>query len=178
MAPKPLPSAAYLRECLDYDPVTGALTWRSRPREHFKTDVYWRRWNTRFAGKAAGGLHSMGYRTICIGDIDYLAHRIVWRILYPGAVPDRLDHQNLDQLDNRPLNIRAATPSQNATNKGLRRDNTTGYKGVVWDRGRFVARITHEGKELHLGRFVTAEAAFAAYREAATRLHGEFARYE
>jgi len=34
----------YLREAFDYDPKTGVLTWRKRPREHFNTDRGWKIW--------------------------------------------------------------------------------------------------------------------------------------
>ncbi len=44
-----------LKTLISYDPETGALTWRERKRELFPSEGYWRRWNTRFAGKLAGG---------------------------------------------------------------------------------------------------------------------------
>jgi hypothetical protein len=45
---------AYLRECLDYDPATKALTWKHRPRQHFATTKAWATSNARCAGTSAG----------------------------------------------------------------------------------------------------------------------------
>ncbi|EKF16891.1 HNH endonuclease, partial [Nitratireductor pacificus pht-3B] len=48
------PTVETLRELLVYDPETGILTWKVRPRRHFKTDGAWKGWNARYAGKLAG----------------------------------------------------------------------------------------------------------------------------
>lgn len=60
--PKPLPDAAFLRECLSYDPLTGMLTWRKRPRHHFPSEPAHGTWNTRWAGRPAGFTHSSGHK--------------------------------------------------------------------------------------------------------------------
>lgn len=86
------------------------------------------------------------------------------------------DHRNGDTLDYRRRNLRIATRHQNARNGGLRKNNTSGVKGVYWDRGRWVARITVDWKGKNLGRFTSIEDARSAYNEAAKRLHGTFAR--
>ena len=48
------PPKHYLDDCLDYDPVSGEILWKERPRNHFLTDRSWKRNNTRWAGKPAG----------------------------------------------------------------------------------------------------------------------------
>lgn len=35
MAHKILPDREYLVQCFDYDPISGVLTWKNRPLEHF-----------------------------------------------------------------------------------------------------------------------------------------------
>lgn len=57
-------------------------------------------------------------------------------------------------------------------------NNTSGYKGVVWfpKTKKWRARIGLNGERISLGLFSTREEAHAAYRAAAERLHGEFAR--
>ena len=89
-----------------------------------------------------------------------------------------VDHINGDTLDNRRCNLRYATWAQNNYNVGLRKDNTSGYKGVRLFRGgrRWAATIGYNGKNKHLGYFDTKEQAAEAYNKAALELFGAFAR--
>lgn len=87
-----------------------------------------------------------------------------------------VDHLNGNGLDNRRLNLRQATHSQNAMNRGMRSDNTSGYKGVGLRRGAWTAEIYVHGVQHYLGRFLSAEEAARAYDAAAAELFGEFAR--
>lgn len=103
--------------------------------------------------------------------------------LGPAGIDKReADHANGNSLDNRDENLRPATRRQNETNKAVRRDNRTGIKGVRrarWgnkETGRFEARITHMGVEIHLGMTDTAEEGGRLYEEASRKLFGEFAR--
>ena len=99
--------------------------------------------------------------------------RLHWLIAGKGA-----DHIDRDSLNNRRDNLRPASASDNNHNQGLRADNTTGFKGVRvyrYDSSRFIARITVDGKEQHLGVFDTAVEAGRAYNEAVKKYHGEFA---
>jgi hypothetical protein len=90
------------------------------------------------------------------------------------------DHINLDTLDNRGSNLRAATRSQNMANMGLRKDNTSGLKGVVRRSGNYdkpwIAQIGIGLLPKNLGVFATKEEAYEAYRKAAISAFGEFAR--
>ncbi|MBR3298936.1 MAG: hypothetical protein IKI64_06990 [Clostridia bacterium] len=56
--------------------------------------------------------------------------------------------------------------------------NTTGYKGVSYDRGRrkYSARITVDAKNIFLGYFHEPETAAHAYDRAAVLYFGEYAR--
>lgn len=88
-----------------------------------------------------------------------------------------IDHKNGNGLDNQKSNLRKATKSQNQCNRGKNKNNTTGYKGVKFDkpRNKFRARICINNKTIFLGRFDTSEQAAKAYNEAAKIHHGEFA---
>jgi hypothetical protein len=90
------------------------------------------------------------------------------------------DHKNCNRLDNRRDNLRVATRAQNHYNKSLGSDNTSGFKGVSWEkrRGKWIASINIDGHRKFLGSFISAEIAYSAYCEAARLGHGEFARTE
>jgi hypothetical protein len=83
------------------------------------------------------------------------------------------DHWNGDTLDNQRLNLRRSNHSQNASNSRLRVTNTSGFKGVSRFRKVWQAHIWINRKQIRLGLFDTAE---AAYCEAAEKHHGEFGR--
>lgn len=89
-----------------------------------------------------------------------------------------VDHVDGNGLDNRRANLRVATRSQNQWNQRLRIDNTSGYKGVHWDKaeGKWKARIRLNGTRISLGYYGTLDAAHEAYAKASAQLHGEFGR--
>jgi hypothetical protein len=88
-----------------------------------------------------------------------------------------VDHINGNSLDNRRANLRIVTKSQNQFNKGAQRNNTSGFKGVIYDKRRGYWRfdIQAHGARRSVGGFASAEAAADGYRAAAEELHGEFA---
>ena len=45
-----------------------------------------------------------------------------------------VDHINRDTRDNKKCNLRLATKSTNAMNTKIRKDNTSGIKGVTWSK--------------------------------------------
>lgn len=89
-----------------------------------------------------------------------------------------VDHASGNTLDNRRSNLRKATPAQNAMNKRMRTDNRAGIKGVSWypRYEMWVARIQVGPKRVCLGYFRDKDDAANAYRDAATKHYGEFAR--
>jgi len=91
-----------------------------------------------------------------------------------------IDHIDGNPYNNKFANLRLATPRQNQCNQRRRCDNTSGLKGVSWseERQKWQTGIQVNGKRIGLGRFNTKEEAYAAYCEAARRLHGEFARLD
>lgn len=46
------------------------------------------------------------------------------------------DHINQNPLDNRKANLRIVTNSKNLFNRGKNTNNTSGFKGVSWDKTR------------------------------------------
>ncbi|MBN4665435.1 HNH endonuclease [Pandoraea nosoerga] len=175
-----LPSIEFVREALAYEPLTGELRWKERPRSHFKTERGYRIFRSRFAGRVAGHVFaSTGYRLVNLGDYGHIGvHRLAIAIV-AGTWPEVVDHVNGDTLDNRLENLRACTKAQNCMNRKRNRANRSGLKGVssLPNSSRWQARIQHKGVQIHLGMFDTPELAHAAYVAAARNLHGEFANF-
>lgn len=105
-----------------------------------------------------------------------LMHRIILNA--PKGI--QVDHINMNTLDNRKQNLRLATSAENQRNRKIFVNNTSGYKGVHWKKQahRWVATITVNNKDIHLGYFDTPEEAYEAYCKAAKYYHGKFARTE
>lgn len=78
---------------------------------------------------------------------------------------DLIDHINGNGLDNRKSNLRLADKSLNAINSKIRSDNSTGYRGVTFNKKtkKYMAEISRNGKRTYLGLFNTAEEAHRAY---------------
>ena len=159
------PTADFVRKVLDYDPLTGVFKWKAGYARCVS------------AGRIAGQINGKGYACISIGGKQKAAHRMAWLYVY-GEWPSReiyIDHVNGNKTDNRIANLRLATPSQNAQNRGRVMD---GKKGTTFNKlvGKWQAQITPSGRTIYLGLFETREEAHAAYAKAASEHFGEFAR--
>jgi hypothetical protein len=88
------------------------------------------------------------------------------------------DHINGDRLDNRRENLRFCTLSQNSMNRGHRKNNKSGYKGVSYykNNGKWRAYIRIKGKTKHLGYFTSIESAALAYNLGAATFFGEYSK--
>ncbi len=153
-------TAEYLRSVLDYDPETGIFTWKVGSANQVK------------AGDVAGCPDGGGYLRIKLQRRHYQAHRLAW-LHTSGVWPkDQLDHINRIRTDNRVSNLREATNKQNQQNAGKRSDNKSGHPGVSWYKQNYkwVAKIAHNRKQIHLGYFATLEEALSA-RKAAEKLY-------
>ena len=105
-------------------------------------------------------------------------HRIILsRVLGRELLPSELvDHEDGNGLNNRRDNLRLASHAQNARNRQMHKNNTSGYKGVYKNGKRFIARLTVNGRLTSVGTYDTSELAALAYNAAAILHHGEFAR--
>ncbi len=168
-AVRKLPDQETLQLILDYDAVSGALTWKPRGVELFKTAGACKSWNTRFAGKPALNVRTKtsGLSGTLLGCGSVLAHRVIWKWM-TGEDPDVVDHFNGNNEDNRWSNIRDATRSLNQRNRKVSSRSSTGVTGVVRHKasGKWRAQIVLEGKPKHLGLFDDFELAVEARRTA------------
>lgn len=176
MTYKPLPSIDILRQLLAYDPETGLLAWLPRTdKNSLKPDWF----NARYAGaEALGHVSPAGYKVGIINGATYYAHRIVWMMGY-GSDPAglQIDHINHEKSDNRLVNLRLATNSENQQNKAGKTNGTSVFKGVGFAKrqGKWQAFICQAGRKVHLGTFNNEIAAAMAYDTAALANHGRFA---
>jgi hypothetical protein len=159
-------TAERLRELLEYDPLTGEFRWLIAPQGIHVGDV---------AGTTKG--ISGGYRIISVAGTRYRAHRLAWLYVHSRFPDQEIDHIDHNPANNALSNLREATGSQNCANARRARNNTSGFKGVTWDKQllKWRARIIVKGRGYRLGSFESAEAAHAAYMAAAIKHSGEFA---
>jgi hypothetical protein len=102
----------------------------------------------------------------------HLLHRVITN------APPKIDADHINRLkwDNRSVNLRLCTRSQNCAN-ALKSTGKSKYKGVYWnkERRKWQAQITHNYKTRSLGRYNTEQEAALVYNKAAKETFGEFA---
>jgi hypothetical protein len=144
---KPLPPVKYLEECFVCDYEAGILTWKARPREHFKTARAWKIWNTRFAGKPAGSLDLSGYLLTRINGKEHRNHRIAWKMATGLDPVAEIDHINGIKADNRLCNLREATKGENGCNRHAQRNSLIQIKGISkTPSGKFSAKAAKKAR--------------------------------
>lgn len=84
-----------------------------------------------------------------------LMHRYIMMDELHGNEDLLIDHINRNTLDNRKSNLRLANKSENGFNGKIRKNNTSGVMGVTWkyDKQKWKAYVTPNGKQIHLGYF-------------------------
>lgn len=153
-----------LQKFLNYNPDTGVFTWILCTA------------NRMSIGDKAGGKSVGEYSQIKILGKAYMAHRLAWMYVY-GEFPQlQIDHINGVKNDNRIINLRSATPGETKLNVGKHKDNTSGFKGVTWNKSvnKRQAQGRVNGKNHYLGIFTTPELASLAFEEFAKQHHGAF----
>jgi len=148
-----------VRNFLEYSPETGLFTRKTSGKGFFK-------------GVVAGSLMNRGYLAITLNGKKYLAHRLAWFYVNEVWPENQIDHINGVKTDNRIANLRAATNKQNHENIYKTKANTSGYRGVsFYSRdSTWTAQLTHNRKNIYLGRFATKEQAALVAIEARKRI--------
>lgn len=154
-----------LKRILRYDPETGHFVRLVSTAHIVKV------------GEIAGHHHKTHrYVVITFKKRRYYAHVLAWFYMTGKWPKDDLDHRDLDRGNNRWKNLREAAHVDNCANTPMRKNNTSGYRGVSKTHyGPFRALICRNRKHIYLGVYPTAEGAALAYDAAARRLHREFA---
>lgn len=90
-----------------------------------------------------------------------------------------VDHKNHNLLDNRKSELRIATSSQQKMNTHIRKDNTSGYRGIYYDKGKnkWAVSLQNEGKRI-MKRFENIEDAVLFRDNVINETRKEFALKE
>lgn len=147
----------------------GSLFWKERPFFLFPSNSAAVAWNGRYAGQIAFDTpREDGYLSGSIFGKKYLAHRVVWAMVYGEWPSLQIDHINGSRSDNRPINLREVSAQDNNRNLGLSSRNKSGVAGVYFNKMRktWVAQITEDGKTKNLGSFQDINDAITRRKEA------------
>lgn len=146
----------------------GQIFWKIKPAKQIAI------------GARAGTTMSHKYRQVQLRYGLILEHRIIW-IMHFGEIPEgfTIDHIDHNPSNNSIGNLRIATFAENTWNSKKSKNNTSGFKGVYFskDKNKWTSQIGANGVTKHLGYFDTAESAHEVYKQAANKLHKEFANY-
>lgn len=149
-----LPDVDTVRELLDYNPATGALTWKHN-------------------NLPAGFRTERGYIRVRLQGTLYYAQRLAW-LHYHGVPPKGdIDHKDGVGDNNAVINLRDVSQLTNIQNQRKpRKQNKAGLLGVSKTRyGNFQSEIMTKGERTFLGTFPTAQEAHQAYIKAKRALH-------
>lgn len=99
------------------------------------------------------------------------------RLVMKAKSTQKVDHINMNTLDNRKSNLRFVTQSQNMINARIRKNNTSGYKGVCFLKReqKWRANTWKDGKQIWIGDYNNIKDAAHAYNAVVSKLHGEYA---
>jgi len=176
----------YIQSILKIDPTSpSGLTWI--PKEG--TSQINKSWNAKHANKKAGNKHisfekylswKIGFRYL--GKyINFKCSNMIFLLhngyLTKGMLVQHIDH---NPFNNNPSNLRECTRSQNTQSNKLRKNNTSGHKGVVLTRNKrnWYVIIKLNGKAHYFGTYINKDDAIKTSIIARKKLHGKFGRNE
>jgi hypothetical protein len=148
----------------------GKIFWKVTPNQNIQKD--------QLAGYEK--INSRGYKSryVTFRGKHFVEARIIFE-MHNGPIPDGLqvDHIDNNSLNNDISNFRLASPQEQCINQRIRRDNSSGFKGVSFHKqsSKWQAQISIDGKRVTLGRFNAPEEAYAIYCSVAQDIYGDFA---
>lgn len=154
----------YLLERFDY--IDNQLVWKTCYRKPY------------LIGKKAGWFNSSsGYFDVQLMKKNYGVHRIIFMYHY-GYFPIEVDHINGNKLDNRIENLRASDSTTNKYNVGIKKDNTSGIKGVHFSKRdkKWVVSFKVNGKIKWFGQYFDINVAKFVADAMRYKYHREFAK--
>ena len=153
------------KERFDYNPLTGNIIHIEDTRRNKVGDII-------------GRLDSYGYLIVeAIMDDgkrkQIRSHRLAFYIM-EGHLPEQIDHVDGDRANNKWFNLRSCTNAENSMNKGIRKGNTSGYRGVGRHQGKWIGRVMINNKINSKSGFSTPSLANDWVVAKSKELFGEF----
>ncbi|EII4275234.1 HNH endonuclease [Salmonella enterica] len=161
-----LMSVGDIRDLIDYNSENGVLTAKVN-------------FSGRQAGSVIGSQTWQGYYAFSLFGKKCFAHRLAWLLHYGEWPSQPIDHINGIKTDNSIRNLRLCSLSQNQFNKPTQKNNTTGVKGVYWNKRdkRYVASVQFNGKKYSAGHHKDIDSAKEAVMKLREKLAGEFTNH-
>lgn len=130
-----------VRRLFSYNKHTGILKWKVKPSKN--TNI----------GDVAGTINK-GYIRIRVHNKKYYAHQIIWLGIY-GYIPKIIDHKDKVKHHNWLSNLREINNRKNIINSNIRKDNTSGIKGIGFNKKEkaWVSRIRSNKKSYYIGSY-------------------------
>ena len=155
-------------DILEYNPETGDLKWKERPRSYFNTLHAQRVWNSQNSGK------SIRKPDIGINGKKYRTARVIWFLAYGYYPEGQVEFINKDDTDFRLCNLTVRSPRESGIHRSTGSLNTSGHKGIYYcnDRGAWRVHIKSNGRKISVGQFQDIGDAIAARRRAEDKYFG------
>lgn len=147
--------------------------------EYRDGELYWKaKRPSIFVGDKAGWRSGNGYHMVNVLGKQVYIHRVIYLMIH-GELPYHVDHIDGNPSNNRIENLRSATKAQNAWNCKLHNSNSSGVRGVYWNklRNKWYASVEVNKKKIHLGVFKELDEAKRVVEEARRLYYGEYVNH-
>lgn len=133
----------------DYDPESGIITWKELP------DMTHKKKTMAHGMPAFTTRERKGYMNGRVMGVHLKAHRVAWLLHYGDWPHDQIDHINRNKSDNRISNLRVVSNHQNCRNQAKRKENTSGWNGVSFNKNlrKWHAKYRMFDVDYHVGFF-------------------------
>ena len=132
-------------------------------------------------GRVLKETNTHGYLRVDLRKNKIKHHKFIHRLIAEAFLLNPENKKCVDHIDNNThnnniINLRFATLANNQHNRLINTNNTSGTKGVSWDKGkhRWTAQIFMNGKKIHLGSFINKDDAINIRIQRAKNEFGEY----
>jgi hypothetical protein len=149
--------------------------------ENYAVSSFGRVKNTKTGRILKTGDNGRGYLTVNLCEDGVKKTHRIHRLVANAFINNPNDKEQVDHIDNNRTNnyisnLRFATIKENSRNSSIRLDNTSGHKGVCFDKKakKWKAHIMIDGVQIHIGYYDDLEDAKIARFNRANEAFGVF----